>query len=101
MTHILLGLLRDAVVLLAFSIPLIIVSRRHQRTSLLRGFLIGGVIVAVALTIITVTSERLVQMCFDAGNPGCQDIGSTGFRLLLQGGYIIVALAEAYLISRE
>ncbi len=101
MAHFVGQLLRDAAVLLVFSIPLIIISRRHERTSHLRGFLIGGTIIAVGSTIITVTSERLVQMCFDAGNPGCQDFGSTGFRMLLMGGYIIVALAETYLIASE
>lgn len=101
MTHFLLQLLRDVAVLLAFSIPLIIVSLRRGRTSHLRGFLIGGSIVAMAVTIIAVSSEWLVQMCFDAGNPGCQDIGSTGFRLVLQGAYIIMALGETYLIAQE
>ncbi len=91
----------DSAVLFAFSIPLILVARHHKRNALARNFLIAGTIVAVLSTIILVSSERLVEMCFNAQNEGCQDIGSTAFRILLMGGYIVVALIEASLIARD
>lgn len=95
------SLLRDGAVLLLFSIPLILIARRRNRMAQARGFLIGGAIIAVLSATITVTSIQLVQRCFDAGNSGCQDFGSTGFRMLLMGGYIIVVLVEASLVAGE
>lgn len=91
----------DSAVLFVFSIPLIVVARHHGRNALARNFLIAGTIVAVVSTIIVVSSDRLVEMCLNAENEGCQDIGSTAFRMLLMGGYIVVALIEASLIARD
>jgi hypothetical protein len=91
----------DSAVLFAFSIPLILVARHHGRSALARSFLIAGAIVALLSTTVLVSSEQLVEMCFNAGNPGCQDFGSAGFRILLMGGYIVVALIEASLIARN
>jgi len=91
----------DSAVLFIFSIPLILVALRRGRHAQARNFLIAGAIVALVSTTISVSSERLVELCFKAGNPGCQDFGSAGFRMLLMGGYIVVALIEASLIARD
>jgi len=91
----------DALVLFAFSIPLILVARRHGRQRQLRSFLIAGAVVVVTSTLIEVSSERLVGRCLEAGNRSCNDFGSAGFRLLLMGGYVVVALIEAHLIAQD
>jgi hypothetical protein len=91
----------DGLVLFVFSIPLILVARRHGRQRQLRSFLIAGAVVVVTSTLIEVSSERLVERCLEAGNKSCNDFGSAGFRLLLMGGYVVVALIEAYLIAQD
>lgn len=91
----------DSALLFAFSIPLILVARRRGRNKQARNFLIAAAIIALSTTIILTTSDRLVEMCHDAGSSRCEDIGSTAFRMILIGGYIIVALIEAYLITRD
>lgn len=101
MTTFLFSLVRDAAVLLVFSIPLILIARRRNRMRQARGFLIGGAVIAVLASTITITSIQLVERCFDAGSSGCQDYGSAGFRLLLMGGYIVIVLVEAGLVAGD
>lgn len=87
--------------LLLFSIPVVLAARNRGRKVLARNFLIAAVIIAPIAASIDVSSERLVRQCFDAGNLGCEDFGSAGFRALLIGGYILTALGETYLLWRE
>lgn len=94
-------LIVDAALLFVFSIPLILVARRRGRNRQARNFLIAAAIIALSTTIILITSDRLVQECHDAGSSRCEDIGSTAFRGILIGGYIIAVLVEAYLLSRD
>ena len=94
-------LIVDAALLFAFSIPLIWVARRRGRNKQARNFLIAAAIIALSTAIILTTSDRLVQQCHDAGSSRCEDIGSTAFRGILMGGYIIAAIVEAYLLSRD
>ena len=101
MTGFLGQLVIDSAVLLVFSVPLIIVARRHGRTADIRKYLIAGAIVAVFSSIIAFSSEQLVERCLAAGNMSCNDFGSAGFRVLLMGGYAAFALIEAYLIAQD
>lgn len=94
-------LLIDGVVLFVFSIPLIFIARRSGRADLVRKFLRAGAIVAGVTAGLASSSEHLVNRCFEAGNHDCVDIGAAGIRLLLIGGYIVIALAEAYLIAND
>ncbi len=94
-------LIFDSAVLLVFAIPLIVIAWRRERIAHARNFLIAGFIVAILSATIAFTSQQLVERCFTAGNRGCQDYGSSGFRMLLMGGYIVVALIEASLVARD
>ena len=91
----------DLLLLSVFSIPLVLVARHVGRRSLIRTFAIAAAIVASVTASIAASSDRLVQQCFDAGNTGCMDIGSAGFRMLLIGGYILAALGEAYFVAQD
>ena len=71
------------------------------RIPLIQKFAIAAAIVAAVAASISLSSDILVQQCFDAGNTGCIDFGSAGFRMLLLGGYIVAALGEAYLVAQE
>ena len=94
-------LVLDLALLLVFSVPLVLIAFRRGRRDLARKFLIAGAVVAAVTALIGASSEQLVKQCFDAGNTGCEDFGSSGFRMLLMGGYILVALAEAYLVYQD
>jgi hypothetical protein len=91
----------DSFLLFVFSIPLILVARRHGRTADIRKYLIAGAIVVAFASIIAFSSEQLVERCFAAGNMSCNDFGSAGLRFLLIGGYAAFALIEAYLIAQD
>lgn len=91
----------DAAILFVFSIPLIFVARRSGRNAQIRKYLIAGGIVVVFSSIISLTSEQLVESCVAAGNMSCNDYGSAGFRFLLMGGYVAFVLIEAYLIATD
>lgn len=93
--------LADLLLLSVFSIPLVLVARHVGRKRLIRNFALAAAIVAAVAASIATSSEILVQQCFDAGNTGCVDFGSAGFRMLLLGGYIIAALGEAYLVAQD
>lgn len=101
MTSLLAQLVLDASILLVFSTPLILVARRSGRSAQIRVYLIAGAIVVVISSMISVSSDLLVEQCFAAGNMSCNDYGSAGFRMLLMGGYSAFALIEAYLIARD
>jgi len=94
-------LIVDAALLFVFTVPLLLVARRRERSKQARKFLIAGGIIALSTSIILTTSDRWVEMCHEAGSSRCEDIGSTAFRGILIGGYMIVALVEAYLIARD
>ncbi len=91
----------DSAVLFVFSAPLIFIARRRGREALARRFLIAAAVVAGLSAAIAASSEVLVERCFEAGNTGCVDFGSSGFRMLLIGGYIIVVITEAYLVAHD
>ena len=101
MTSFIAQFLSDLLLLSVFSIPLVLVARHVGRRSLIRTFAIAAAIVAAVAASIAASSDMLVQQCFDAGNTGCADFGSAGFRMLLLGGYIVAALGEAYLVSQD
>ena len=96
--------LADLGLLLLFSIPVLVIAWRHGRKKLFRNFLIAAATVAVLSAIIGASSAHLVEQCGGAGAVGaerCVDLGSAGIRVLLLGGYILTALAEAYLLSQD
>ena len=99
MTNFLAQLAIDSAVLFAFTLPLIIVARRNDQKAHIRRFLIAGAIVVVIASLISASSEQMVERCFAAGNMSCNDFGSAGLRFLLMGGYVAFALIEAYLIA--
>ena len=91
----------DCAVLFVFAAPLLFIARRRGRDELVRKFLIAGAVVAALTALIGASSDELVRKGFAAGNTGCVDFGSSGFRMLLMGGYILVALGEAYLVYQD
>lgn len=101
MTNFLAQLAIDSAVLFVFTIPLIIVALRNDQKAHIRRFLIAGAIVVVFASLISVSSEQMVEKCFAAGNMSCNDFGSAGFRVLLMGGYAAFALIEAYLVASD
>ncbi len=90
-------------ILLVVSIPLLLVARRDGRFDTIRKFLVGAGVVGLLCAIGSATSDALVNKCTDAGNSSsaCIDAGTTGFQVLLVGGYAVAAWTKTYLIHND
>ena len=88
--------------LLIVAVPVIFVARRREKSSTIRNFIVGAAATGTVLAIIKFTSDRAVQQCLDAGNSDtqCVDFGSTGMAVLFIGGYVVIALGRAWVLSR-
>lgn len=82
-------------------IPLAVIGRRRRRAKTVRRYLIGAAVAGFICALIVASSERLVNQCEAAGNPGCFDVGSAGLQLLFIGGYGFAVLLAAFLIYRD
>jgi len=86
--------------LLIVAVPVILVARRRGKSSTIRNFIVGATATGSMLAIIKVSSDQAVQQCVDAGNTQCVDFGSTGMAVLFVGGYAVIALGRAWVLSR-
>lgn len=88
----------------ALAIPLFVVARRHGKDATVRGFVYGGIGVAVACAVLAAGTHDLRGDCDEAGynlSYACLDVGAAGLQLLLVGGFVVVAWITAYLIAKE
>jgi hypothetical protein len=88
--------------LLIVAVPVIFVARGRGKSSTIRNFIIGAAATGTVLAIVKFTSDRTVRQCIDAGNAEtqCVDFGSTGMAVMFIGGYTVIALGRAWVLSR-
>jgi len=92
------ALLFYAALLLVCTAPVLVLAWRRRRTRTVSRFLVAGASVGLIAAGGTATSERLVNQCTEAGNSICLDSGFAGLQILLVGGYIVAAVAKAYIL---
>ncbi len=86
---------------LALASPVSYVTWRKGRTTAMRNFFIGALVIALLCAVLSVVSERQVGECLDAGHSDCFDSGAVGLQLLFIGLYAAAAWFNAYFIWRD
>ncbi len=89
------------VVVIVLGVPVWLVAWRHERPATIRRFGLAGLAVAGFAAANEVLSDRLVTQCEAAGNTACVDVGGAGIRLMVLGGFIVVAWWRAYAIFSD
>ena len=98
------GLVVYGAVAFALATPLFVVARRHDKPSTVRGFVYGGLGVAVACALLAAGTHDLRAACDEAGynlSYACLDVGAAGLQLLFVGGFAAAAWMTAYFIAKD
>ncbi len=98
------GLVVYGTIAFVLAIPLFVSARRRARHAAFRGFVYGGVGVAVACALLAAGTHELRGACDEAGynlSYACLDVGAAGLQLLLVGGYAVAAWITAYFIAKD
>jgi len=74
-----------------------IVKRRHDTRKWMR----WAVVVTLLTAALGWSSRDLQTSCKQERNEGCIDIGGAGSQLLLIGGFVVFALASAYMLYND
>jgi len=89
------------VILAASVLPLRQVSIMVKRRFSLKKWLRAAAIVAFAVAGLGWSSRDLQEKCLAENNEGCIDAGGAGTQFVIVAGFIVVALASAYLAYRD
>ncbi|MEL6980898.1 MAG: hypothetical protein AAFO29_00585 [Actinomycetota bacterium] len=89
-------------ILLACSLPVVLVARRDDyHRGVGRKFVLAGLGAGLGCGLVVASSNRLVQQCEEAGNSQCFDAGATGLVTVVIAGFVIVSVIRAYLLLTE
>lgn len=89
------------VILAVLASPLFFIARREGRTDTIKRFLIGGAVIVALVATLAFVSDRNIEQCFNAGNRGCVDAGTTGLQMMLVGGYVVTAWWVSWVIANQ
>lgn len=77
------------------------VARRVRRRVRPRVWFGSAIAAAFAVAALGWSSRDLTQKCLQERNGGCVDIGGAGTQFVIVVGYVLFALASAFLLVRD
>lgn len=89
------------VIMFASCFAVITVGKRVRRRVRPKFWAGSAAACALLAAVIGWSSRNLQESCLQERNEGCIDAGGAGTQLLIVAGYVVFALASAFLLARD